>query len=85
MEGQAVFRLLWGRDYRRANAQAFSKLVAANLLITGHEPCVDGFIVPNDLQIILDCCGDKGAYVILPIGVELSHMDVVDRIEMLGE
>jgi len=85
VDGRDVFRLVWGRDYRRTNAQAFSELVGAKLLITGHEPCFKGFAVPNDLQVILDCCGDKGAYVILPVGVELSQAEIVERIEMLEE
>ena len=85
VDGTDVFRLVWGRDYRRQNAQAFCELVGAKLLITGHEPCFKGFAAPNDLQIILDCCGDKGAYVILPIEAEPSHAKIVTRIEILGE
>ena len=85
VDGTDVFRLVWGRDYRRQNAQAFCELVGAKLLITGHEPCFKGFTVPNDLQVILDCCGDKGAYVILPIDAEPDQAKIVTRIEMLGE
>jgi len=85
VDGTDVFRLVWGRDYRRENARAFSELAGVKLLITGHEPCSEGFMVPNDLQVILDCCGDKGAYVILPVGVELSQAEIVKRIETLGE
>jgi hypothetical protein len=80
-----VFRLLWGRDYRRENARAFAELIGARILITGHEPCDEGFIAPNDRQIILDCCGDKAAYVILPVGVELSQAEIIGRIRMLDE
>jgi hypothetical protein len=80
-----VFRLLWGRDYRNENVQAFSKLVGARILITGHEPSPMGFAVPNDRQVVLDCCGDRGAYVILPVGVELSLAEIVERIETLGQ
>jgi hypothetical protein len=83
VEGVDAFRLVWGRDYRRQNAQAFAESVGAKLLITGHEPSDEGFLVPNDVQLILDCCGDKGAYVILPVGVELSQAEIVDRIETL--
>jgi hypothetical protein len=78
-----VFRLVWGRDYRPENARAFCELVGAKVLITGHEPCREGFAVPNDLQVILDCCGHKAAYAILPVGADLSHAEVVQRIEML--
>ena len=55
------------------------------VLITGHEPCREGFVAPNDLQIILDCCGDKAAYVILPVGVELSHAEILERVRTLEE
>jgi hypothetical protein len=85
ISGTDAFRLVWGRDYRRKNAQAFCDLTGAKLLITGHEPCFKGFTAPNDLQVILDCCGDKGAYAILPIGVEPNQAEIVKRIETLGE
>ncbi|MEN6459157.1 MAG: metallophosphoesterase [Thermoguttaceae bacterium] len=79
-----VFRMLWGRDYRRENAAAFVERVGAKLLVTGHEPCTtEGFIVPNDRQIILDCCGGKAAYVILPVGQALGQAEIIDRIQML--
>jgi hypothetical protein len=84
VEGTDVFRLVWGRDYRRQNAQAFAELAGAKLLITGHEPCFKGFTAPNDLQIILDCCGDNGAYVILPIEAAPNQAEVLARIELLG-
>jgi hypothetical protein len=85
LEHADVFRLVWGRDYRRKNAHAFAERVGAKILITGHEPCGEGFSAPNDLQIILDCCGDKAAYVILPVGPELSHAEVVARVRTLAE
>jgi hypothetical protein len=85
LEHQDVFRLVWGRDYRQQNARAFAELVGAKVLITGHEPCQEGFIAPNDLQIILDCCSDKAAYVMLPVGPELSHRQIMERVRTLGE
>jgi hypothetical protein len=84
-EGADVFRLLWGRDYRRENARAFAERIGARILITGHEPCDEGFIAPNDRQIILDCCGDKAAYVLLPVGVAISQAEMIGRIRMLEE
>ena len=80
-----AFRLLWGRDYRRENARAFCDLVGAKLLVTGHEPCPEGFVAPNPQQVILDCCGGMGAYVILPVDEELSQAEILDRVKLLGE
>src|SRR5262245_1721116 len=42
-EGSPVFSLVWGRDFRQQNADAFAKLVDADVMIHGHEPCPDGF------------------------------------------
>jgi hypothetical protein len=84
-EGHDVFRLVWGRDYRRQNVQAFCDIVGARLLVTGHEPCREGFFAPNSLQVILDCCGNKAAYAILPVGVELSHAEVIQRIKVIED
>ena len=83
-ERSSIFALLWGRDYQSQNARAFAELVGARVLINGHEPCRDGFDVPNEVQIILDCCGDAGTYVLLPVGKELSQGDMVERIQKLA-
>ena len=77
-----VFQLVWGRDYRGQNARAFAELVGAKILINGHEPCHEGFVAPNDFQIILDCSGQQAAYVILPVGAELSHAEIMERVKV---
>jgi hypothetical protein len=79
-----LFELVWGRDYRAENARAFAKTVGAKVLINGHEPCPEGFATPNDVQIILDCCDDKGCYLLVPTNVELSYSELVRRIQRLG-
>ena len=83
-ERTAVFELVWGRDYRPENAQAFAELVGAKVLINGHEPCPEGFSVPNPFQIILDCCGERACYVILSTrDQQLTQADIVQRIQEL--
>jgi len=84
LERTGVFQLVWGRDYRPENARAFADMVDARLLINGHEPCAEGYDVPNETQVIIDCCSDRGAYVILPTSEELGQQEVLDRIETLG-
>ena len=83
-EQSDVFRMLWGQDYRPENAEAFCEKVGAKILITGHEPCLKGFMTPNDWQIILDCCGDQATCVLLPVGEELSLAEIVDHVKRLG-
>ena len=67
-EGGDVFRLVWGRDFRQANADAFAEATGAEAFITGHEPCHHGFQTPNSRQVIIDCCGDPACYALLPLG-----------------
>jgi hypothetical protein len=78
-----LFWLLWGRDYRPENAHAFARLVKAKVLIHGHDPCPEGYNVPNDTQIILDCCGEKACYVILPTDRGYNQAQIVERIQRL--
>jgi len=82
-EQSAVFELVWGRDYRQENADAFARAVEAEILINGHEPCPEGFATPNTRQIILDCCGDKACYAILPVNQKASQEEIVKRIQRL--
>jgi hypothetical protein len=83
-ERMGVFELVWGRDYREENAEAFAELVGASVLIHGHEPCSEGYNAVNGTQLILDCCGEKACYVILPTAVnEWTQADIVDRVERL--
>lgn len=81
--GSPAFRLVWGRDFRPANVQAFADLVHADLLITGHEPCANGFSTPNDRQVILDSCCKHPSYVLLPVDQRLTQADVVHRVAHL--
>ncbi|HMC12507.1 MAG TPA: hypothetical protein VKH44_14505, partial [Pirellulaceae bacterium] len=78
--GSAAFKLVWGRDFRPANADAFARQVGAEVLIHGHEPCEAGFSAPNKRQVILDGCCSQATYLILPVGPKLSQADVVSRI-----
>jgi len=82
-ERTSVFDLVWGRDYREENAAAFARLMEAKVLINGHEPCPDGFSVPNTFQIVLDCSGEVACYVILTPDRHWTQAEIVERIRPL--
>ncbi len=82
-EQSAIFQLVWGRDQRVENARAFAELVGARILINGHEPCVEGYFAPNDMQIILDCCSDNAAYLMLPTNRQFSHAEIFSLVKKL--
>lgn len=81
--GSPAFKLVWGRDFRAANAEAFARCVDAEILIHGHEPCAAGFSAPNKRQVILDGCCSQATYLLLPVGPKLTQADVVSRISSL--
>jgi hypothetical protein len=83
--GSDVFRMVWGRDFRASNAAAFGKLVHAQLLIHGHEPCAEGVSAPNPNQIVLDCCSGRAAYLILPIAQPITQAEALARVGYLHE
>jgi len=50
----AVYAITWGRDTAPETADRFAALVDADLFITGHQPCDDGFRQANHRQLIVD-------------------------------
>jgi hypothetical protein len=77
LPGGGVYSLVWGRDVSAANAAAFLRRVDADLLITGHIPCDQGFAVPNDRQLILDSLGSPACCCLFPAGRPLTHQELV--------
>lgn len=52
--GGAVYALTWGRDTDPDTVDRFAALVDADLFVTGHQPCDEGFRRANHRQLILD-------------------------------
>jgi Calcineurin-like phosphoesterase len=83
LPGGYVFSLLWGRDTSQKNVEAFLIEVDAAWLISGHVPCDQGFAVPNDRQIILDCLGSPAAYCLFPAGPPMTQAKLIDCVKLL--
>jgi hypothetical protein len=75
--GGVVYDLLWGRDTSEATATAFLEKVGAELLVSGHIPTDDGYLVPNSRQLIVDCSATPAAYVLFPANRPLTHPELV--------
>jgi hypothetical protein len=83
LPGGAVHSLVWGRDLRGETAAAFLRKVDADLLITGHVPCEQGFDVPNDRQLVLDSLGAPAAYCLFPADRPLTHDELLACVKTL--
>ncbi len=84
MPGGSVHALLWGRDTTPSTVAAFLHQVDADLLITGHIPCPEGFAVPNERQLILDALGTPACYCLFPTDRPLTQEELVDGVGMLS-
>ena len=81
--GGVVHSLVWGRDLSAANATAYLQKVDADLLITGHIPCDQGFALPNDRQLILDSLGTPACYCLFPTDRPLTQAELVECVGVL--
>ena len=75
--GGTIHNLLWGRDTSAANAAEFLRKMDADLLVSGHIACDDGFGIPNDRQVILDCAECPAGYALFPTDRPLTHAELV--------
>ncbi len=81
--GGSVYALVWGRDGRAETAAEFLAKMDADLLITGHIPLDEGFLAPNDRQLILDCVGVPACCCLFPADRPLTHAELVCCVEKL--
>src|SRR5438105_7681383 len=81
--GGCIHTLVWGRDTREQTALAFLEKVDADLLITGHIPCGQGFEAPNSRQLILDALGTPACYCLFPTDRALTQQKLLSFIGTL--
>ncbi|HEX3148035.1 MAG TPA: metallophosphoesterase [Gemmataceae bacterium] len=82
--GGSVFELLWGRDTREENCNAFLAKVDADWLVSGHIACEAGFARPNTRQLIVDCCSSPAAYAFFSAIRPLTAEDFAGCVRMIG-
>ena len=81
--GSSLHSLLWGRDSSEPTARRFAALVDADLLITGHIPCPEGFHTPNPLQLVLDSSRFPACYCLFSNHHPCTLSDLVASVNSL--
>ncbi len=81
--GGAVHSILWGRDTNENNVAAFLKLMQADLLVSGHIAFDQGFGVPNNCQLIVDCSESPAGFALFPADTPLTHDELVNRVRII--
>ncbi len=83
LPGGSVHSVAWGRDTRAETVAAYLAKMDADLLISGHVPCDNGFDTPNDRQLILDSLGAVACYCLFPTDRPLTLTELVQNVHTL--
>src|SRR5262249_16992662 len=83
MPGRSVYSLVWCRDTEGETVARFLARVDADLLISGHIPCDDGFDTPNDRQLILDASSHPSKCCLFPTDRPVTLGDLVAGLQDL--
>jgi len=75
--GGSLHSLLWGRDTTAEAVSSFLRKMGCDLLVSGHIACNDGFAVPNDRQVILDCAETPAGFALFPADRKITHAELV--------
>jgi Calcineurin-like phosphoesterase len=81
--GGTIYALTWGRDTTPETADHFATMVDADLFITGHQPCDDGFRQANHRQIIIDGTNPYPAYCLFPAKSPVTIDSLMKSIHIL--
>ncbi len=79
--GGQVHALVWGRDTSLETAGIFLRKVDADLLISGHIPCAEGFMLANEKQLILDSLGATACCCLFPVDRTLTLAELVAGVQ----
>jgi hypothetical protein len=81
--GGSIHSLVWGRDVSLETTSAFLQKIDADLLISGHVPCADGYLAPNERQLVLDTMGSPAAFCLFPADQPISHSELIACVRFL--
>lgn len=79
-----VYAMTWGRDASDETAERFAAMVDADLFVTGHQPCDDGFRRANARQLIVDGTEPYPTYCRFPARKPIGLDDLVASVRVLG-
>jgi len=75
-----VYQLIWGRGISPDAAKAFAEKVGAALLITGHQPQENGFLVNGEKHLILASDHNQGVFLPLDLARPYDMAEAVRSI-----
>ena len=74
---------VWGRDTSVENVAIYLQKLDADVLITGHIPCPEGYGTPNEKQLIVDSMGTPACCCLFPADRVVTYKDLVASVVTL--
>lgn len=81
--GGIVHSILWGRDTSAETTAEFLRRMNADLLVSGHIASDEGYQIPNDRQIILDCAECPAGFLLFPTTGPLTQPELIQHLRMI--
>ncbi|QDU62081.1 hypothetical protein Pan216_29470 [Planctomycetes bacterium Pan216] len=79
----SLYYLLWGRDVSAEAADRWAEVVDADLFVTGHIACEQGYSVPNHRQVIVDCVDEPACCVVVSATEAIEHQQLRESVVVL--
>jgi hypothetical protein len=76
-----VYQLIWGRNMTPVTAERFADKVGAKILVTGHQPQEDGFLVNGNRHLILASDHNQGVFLPVDLAQSYEMPELVERIQ----
>lgn len=79
-----VYAMTWGRDTSPETADRFAAMVDADLFVTGHQPCDEGFRQANHRTLIVDGTDPYPTFCRFPARSPVGIDDLVSSVKVKG-
>src|SRR5215212_1046911 len=76
-----VYQLIWGRHMSAATAATFAEKVEAKIILTGHQPQEDGYLVNGPQHLILASDHNQGVFLPMDLSKSYDMETLVGRIQ----
>jgi len=76
-----VYQLIWGRHMSAATATTFAEKVEAKIILTGHQPQEDGYLVNGPNHLILASDHNQGVFLPMDLSETYDMETLVARIQ----
>jgi hypothetical protein len=75
-----VYQLIWGRSMTPAGVEKFLEQVDANLIVTGHQPQDQGYLVNGEKHLIIASDHNQGVFLQLDLAETYTMESLLERV-----